>query len=302
MNTGHGIERSSALFRVEPRHPLAPTGLPNANDVSDIYRWDLIRRFDAAGNGVAFQWAPLARDQAANVDGMLFLTDVYDTAPASFGRPPLGAAAQPVKNGLDEFAHHAHLVWSAPNEFSRAAILSPIWRAVPPLHLLGVDITSKTLFGVGPRELVRRYHLGYDRIDVSWLFLKSVQLEGRCTAPIVEDANGLLPDTNCARLPPTTFEYKFPGLAREVVDGFETALFDGPPILKDTDGDAIPELMFQNGKSLIFVIHKPGSGPAPETEFENEDGGSAAWTLRSDRDDRRHRTGHSSRTLRRLSS
>jgi RHS repeat-associated protein len=280
LNTGDGVERSSALFRVEPRHPVAPTGLPNSDDISDIYRWNLIRRFDAAGNGVAFQWAPLAADQAANVEGMLFLTDVYDTAPASFGQPPLGTAAQPVRNGPDEFAHHAHLVWSAPNEFSRSAIESPIWRAVPPLRLLGLDITSKTLTGDGPRELVRRYHLGYDQIGrLSWPTLVSVQLEGRCPTPIAENADGLLPDTDCERLPPTTFGYTFSGLQHEMQPGFGISRPDGPVATKDADGDGLPELMYLKrdpadpNNDAIEVDRRAGGGMSLSTGMEDRQPG-----------------------------
>src|SRR5690606_32274285 len=68
-----------------------------------------------------------------------------------------------------------------------------------------------------PRELTRRYHLGYDPATHASL-LTSVQLEGRCEEPISEDANQSLPVTSCPRLPAVTLEYQrvdstLPGLS-----------------------------------------------------------------------------------------
>jgi RHS repeat-associated protein len=272
LATGHGVEHIDALFRKQLPGSPDGTGLPT--DVSDVYRWNLIRQFDASGNGIAFRWDTLAADRTGNVEGLQFLTDVYHTAPGTFGPPPLGAAAVPVRD-IGEFAHHMHLIYSPPDIRALNMTQSPIWRAPPPLRLIGVDVTSKTFRGDGPRELVRRYHLDYTFNAAHTLaFLTAIQLEGRCQAPIPEDATGVLPATQCDRLPPTTFQYTPDEvLARPQVVNSPYAFTrpDGPVAIKDVDGDGLVDLLYLEGFN-ITVVPRGGNGARLSTSRVNQPG------------------------------
>jgi virulence plasmid B protein len=244
---GHGLELSDALS-------LAAG--PDSS-VSDVYRWNLVRQVDESGNVVVFQWDDLAADAKSGVQGMLFLTDIFDTHRS--GWPFRGGTTD-----LAEYAHHTHLRWSTPDASTSAIVQTPIWRAQSALGLIGVDVTSKSAEAQGPRELVRRYHLGYTWNPAHTRpFLTSFQLEGRCPGVVVEDAKGLLPLTTCARQPATTLEYTTPPLVPNVRPKvFSEATFAlGPLLMKDVDGDALPELLdaFGEGASAITFVLGGGS-------------------------------------------
>ncbi|MBI2389823.1 MAG: hypothetical protein HYV09_09545 [Deltaproteobacteria bacterium] len=176
---------------------------------SKIFRWNLTRHYDAQRlsgkpvNVVAYRYVV--------VDGVGYLTDVYDTPPA----------ADPVGASFSSYAHHARLRYDARPDptfsFRRG------WRTAQTLRLVGVDVTSKTFVASGARELVRRYHLTYDaKYHVS--LLTSVQMEGRCaTNPVETDeksgdpststsvwpSGGALPAvTGCPTLPAMTLGYQ----------------------------------------------------------------------------------------------
>jgi len=184
------------------------------------YRWNLVRESDASGNTVYYVWANL-REASGIVtpvfdNGVRYLTDIYDTESYAF---------QPCKNGvcpaprpLHDFAHHVHLRWDArTSTLSRAGVAtSPIWRALPALLLTGVDVTSATLTSRA-RQLVRRYHLGY-QLSSDWATLDelaSITLEGACTdtggiVSMPEDGNGLLSlFTECSTLGGATPTLRF---------------------------------------------------------------------------------------------
>ncbi|WP_442499339.1 toxin TcdB middle/N-terminal domain-containing protein [Methylobacter sp. sgz302048] len=162
------------------------------------YRWRLARRFDPAADGgqprniVVYQWRKLGET------GLSSLTDVYYTPPAEWGRDwPL----------LDTFAHHIRLDWNRPIQIRNS--YAPIWRATPDYHVARIDVASKPFEQPErPRQMVRRYHLTYDE-QGHRSYLTSVQMEGRCDAPL-EEVAGALPASSCPRLPAVTLRYSAP--------------------------------------------------------------------------------------------
>ncbi len=173
-----------------------------------IFRWDLVRQYDAYGGAnPADSSAPTPVNVVVYrylVDGgMSYLSDIYDTTPA----------ASPTTATLSAYAHHTRLSYSSRPDVTFSFRRG--WQVTQGLRLTGVDVTSATFGGSGPRELVRRYHLAYDpNFHVSQL--TSLQLEGRCTtspsasgtANATEDTTGALPATNCPTLPAMTFGYQ----------------------------------------------------------------------------------------------
>ncbi|NOU28060.1 MAG: hypothetical protein HOO96_09165 [Polyangiaceae bacterium] len=176
-------------------------------------RWELSRRYDThrASNGMPinialFQWQHLGARQLG------YLTDVYDTSDP-------GSPAD-----LSRFAHHTHLTYEAPDYYTWNAI--PERMASKEMRLKRVDVASYTMAGTGAREQVRRYWLSYypQPLNGEFVmgthapvrgrsFLKSIQMEGRCTTPPRETQgpNDLSPSlpipTNCGMMPPTTYGY-----------------------------------------------------------------------------------------------
>lgn len=159
-----------------------------------IYRWLLTRHYDvqrvsgAPVNIVAYRYL--------NLGGISYLTDIYDTPPAT----------DPSTAALASYAHHTKLRYEG-----RADVTSGYrrgWRVTQTMRLAGVDVTSKTFAADGARELVRRYHLSYDaNYHVS--LLTRVQMEGRCASNPAEDGSELLPPvTGCGRLPAMRFDYQ----------------------------------------------------------------------------------------------
>ena len=170
---------------------------------SHVFRWDLVRQYDAYGNAnPSGSGAPAPVNLVVyryRSDGATaYLSDVFDTPPA----------ASPSTAPLTAYAHHTHLSYEARPDatfsFRRG------WQATQGLRLIGVDVTSANFGASGPRELVRRYHLSYDpAFHVS--LLASLQLEGRCASTggaQITESGGLLPPTSCPTLPPMTFGYQ----------------------------------------------------------------------------------------------
>jgi RHS repeat-associated protein len=173
-----------------------------------IFRWNMSREYDArveaeapaSGekrpvNVVAYRYATFAGD------GEAYLSDIYDTTPNS----------DPTTTDVRKYAHHTHLSYDVRPDATFSYRRG--WKTSTTKRLTAVTVASKTFADITlPRKLIRRYHLGYDEaFHVS--LLKSVQLEGRC-AGREEDApgegqDGIVPElTNCARLPPMTFDYQ----------------------------------------------------------------------------------------------
>jgi RHS repeat-associated protein len=172
----------------------------NPEDESEIFRWYLVRQYDSQGaandvgtpqpvNAVVYRYQ--------RHGGATFLTDIFDTSPA----------ANPSTTDLSRYAHHTRLVYETRPDI--VASYRAGWPIESALRVVRVDVTSKTFEGTtaSNRELVRRYHLGYEPSSHASL-LTSVQMEGRCPASVVEDSSQHLPATNCPRLPAMTFEYE----------------------------------------------------------------------------------------------
>ncbi|HVY31615.1 MAG TPA: toxin TcdB middle/N-terminal domain-containing protein [Polyangiaceae bacterium] len=196
----------------------------NPNDSNQIFRWHLVRQYDAYCSGGANCNAS-ATPQPLNLvvyryfqnSGQAYLSDIFDTTPG----------ASPTTSDLGAFAHHTHLNYEDrpdPTETYNSG-----WLIRQTKRLIAVDVASKTFEGAGSaRRQVRRYHLGYDsRFHTS--YLTSVQVEGRCgdgekdsesSVPIPIESQGLLdgacsgtqegcqqPMITCGTLPAMTFDY-----------------------------------------------------------------------------------------------
>jgi len=185
----------------------------NPDDSSQVSRWALARQYDT--QGAANPTSPAENPTPVNVviyryrsDGpAVYLSDIYDTPPATPTTP------DPTTANLNRYAHHTHLEYEKrtdPNTSYRTG-----WKIDRPMRLKRVDITSATFNGgtTRNRAQLRRYHLSYQS-GLNTSLLQSVQVEGRCgsnednlTDAPPEGADGRLADSNCAKLPPMTFEY-----------------------------------------------------------------------------------------------
>ena len=215
-----------------------------------VYRWLVVREYDNQGpSAPASEPAPKPPNVVAfryeSQDGTAYITDIYDTPPAT------SWASAP----FDAYAHHVRFAYESRTDplvsFRRG------YRSVLGRRLVRVDVTSKTNDAAAARELVRRYHLEYVTGRYTSLLAK-VQLEGRCGAPVAEGANGLLPTTNCGRLPPMSFTYTVPaGTATSNVPSWglfntEVKPLAGAPSKSlanadlgflDVDGDGLDDLL-----------------------------------------------------------
>jgi RHS repeat-associated protein len=218
---------------------------------AQIFRWYLARQYDtqvAAGgqpvNTVVYRYA---------ADGNVpYLTDIFDTSPAS----------APTTTNLALYAHHTSIAYEPRPDTAlsyRAGYQEFLERRVS-----GIDVTSKPFAAGGsalPRELVRRYHLGYDPTAHRSL-LTSVAMEGRCASAVTENAAQSLPPTACPQLPAMAFEYQHvPGGGASLADSqgrafdpFDTTVRDlgqSPPNsldesdtgLLDVNGDGLPDVV-----------------------------------------------------------
>ena len=180
-------------------------GLETDPTGADLFRWDLVREYDAYGtanpSGSALP-APvnIVSYRYLTDGGMSYLSDIYDTPPTT----------NPSSAPLSAYAHHVRLSYETRTDptisFRRG------WQTTETLRLTGVDVTSQTFTPGGTPQMVRRYHLAYDpSYHVS--LLSSVQEEGRCNTiegvgGVSEDESGALPATNCPALPAMTFGYQ----------------------------------------------------------------------------------------------
>jgi RHS repeat-associated protein len=174
-----------------------------------IVRWHPTRHEDVDHHGSGRRNYVVYRWQRLGIRGLSYLTDIYDTPPAS------GSAA------VADFAHHTQLSWAAP-PFPQTGY-PEVLRATPDLRLTRVAVASKPWSGGGSREVMRAYHLQYlAERSASQMpgaleaplwhhsFLSQIQMEGHCTA--LEDGTGnVAPGWQCPngdRLPPTKFSYQ----------------------------------------------------------------------------------------------
>ena len=235
--------------------PLDGTGYTgaletNPDATNEVFRWHLSRQYDpqVASNG---QPVNTVIYRYTNDGNLLYLTDIFDTSSAS----------APTTTDLTQYAHHTAITYEARPD----TVIS--YRAgfqeIAQLRIHGVDVTSKPFTG-GPavaRELVRRYHLGYDATSHRSL-LTSVQMEGRCTTAVTENSSQALPSTACPQLPPVTFDYGHvasantpltdsQGFAFEPFDSTLNTLAQSPSNslddpdtgLVDINGDGLPDVL-----------------------------------------------------------
>jgi len=230
----------------------------NPGNPSEIFRWHVVRQYDAHGEPDATPPAPnnLIVYRYFHDENVAYLSDLYYTPPAS----------DPGTSDLGEYAHHVALGYELRPD--RNVTYRSGWLLEQRVRLATVDVTSKPFDGVesAPRELVRRFHLGYDASTHSSL-LKSVAMEGRCPDVIAEGVDGLLGATSCPRLPAVTFEYQRvsgSGAAPADIQGFDfermsTTIREvdaSPPhslgsgtslsALIDVNGDALPDVVATN--------------------------------------------------------
>ncbi len=166
-----------------------------------VFRWNLARQYDveveaSPPQGAAARPVNLVVYRYLSSGGLAYLSDVYDTPPSSDSPDA----------SLSTYAHHVQISYQTRTDpvfsFRRG------YRTDLLLRVLGVDVTSMPFNPAAnaSRELVRRYHLGYDsRYHAS--LLVNVTLEGRCPQPIAENG-GTLPSTSCPTLPPTVLGYQ----------------------------------------------------------------------------------------------
>lgn len=200
-----------------------------------IFRWNIARTFDGQGspNVIIYLWKRLGQR------GLGYLSDLYYTPP---GQDRWERAH------LQDYAYHIRLDWE--KSIAVESYHPPVWRATPDLRLVRVDVASKTFDASGPRELVRRHHLRYERKG-NRSYLTAFQIEGKCATP-VHEVNQDLPATNCLRLPATELRYSQPEgntipkyILQEADSSFP--LPQGrkviPSILLDVNADAVPDLV-----------------------------------------------------------
>ncbi len=227
-------------------NPLAP---------AQIYRWRLSRQYDVYGgvaaplNGVSYRYR--------HDGGMAYLADVYWT-------PPAAASSDA---GFEQYAHHARLVYESrtdPTGSYRSG-----WLIEQRLRLVRVEVASKPFAGgtEQPRQMVRKYHLSYaDDFHVS--LLEAVQVEGRCadtdSPAVVSESGGVLPSSQCPRLPPMRFGYShvagydskgdaqapplsgyeaFDSRVRELHDSPSNSLDEALTRLMDVNQDSLPDVL-----------------------------------------------------------
>jgi RHS repeat-associated protein len=124
-----------------------------------IYRWNLSRIVDEAGNAVLYKWAALdstddgfaGGDQPTNAtgSGLKYLTDIYDTPTTNISR------ATPA---LTDYAHHTQIFWRGTDGTRQ---YSPGWKSIYARVIGDVAVTSKTFTAQSERAIVRLYHLDY---------------------------------------------------------------------------------------------------------------------------------------------
>src|SRR5262249_19646554 len=105
---------TTSYFGWYPGNPLAADDALDHADVvqlpehdangTTVFRWNLVRQEDTAGNAVVYKWGNAAATQqptglSGGTNGPLFLQDIYYT-------PKPGAP-----DDLTQYAHHVHLSW-----------------------------------------------------------------------------------------------------------------------------------------------------------------------------------------------
>jgi len=289
-----GSNDTSALD-VNPDHP------------EQIYRWHLVRQYDAQGaaNPTTAAASPTPNNvlvyryfQSGN---QAYLSDIFDTTPAT----------NPSSLDTSQYAHHTRLTYEQrtdPTFSFRSG-----WRMDQAKRLARVDVTSKTYNDAvtSPRHQLRRYRLSYDPSYHASL-LASVQVEGRCAgaeanAPIEQSGSAdpgappgrlpqVLPDTTgCETLPAMTFGYSHvPG--SPALPGYEPfnetihSISSSPNYSVDPDttelidinGDGLPDVLDTRAGHQLFLNSSGGTSDSfgPSVAMGTSPGGTFGSSLK----------------------
>jgi RHS repeat-associated protein len=225
----------------------------NPSNPREIVRWHLVRQYDSHGvvnqPGVVTPYNVVVYRYFKD-GNVVYLSDIYDTSPAT----------DPATLDLTRYSHHARLVYDERPD--KLVSFRAGWRMDHQLRIQRIDVAAKPFNSTtAPRQLLRRYHFGYDPQSHTSL-LESFQQEGRCTTPIEETAAGALPNTVCPRLPALTFEYQrvqselpavtdSAGLKYEPFASAVQSMPNSPPHslgqmetgLMDVNGDSLPDVI-----------------------------------------------------------
>jgi len=209
-------------------------------------RWYLAVQRDphADRNMVFYRWA------SDGHGARKYLREIY------YAPPPEKAGSAPAS----AFAFHVDLRWEEPpyrQKDSTFADKRPHTR-----RLTRVAASASPWAGGTDRELVRAYDLTYypERGEPTvsgeaplWgrSSLKSVQMEGRCSAPVLESAGALPFPTGCPKSPAVTFEYAAATLAFGVATyvplgapgGSDVLTYPTSTAVIDIDRDGLPEVL-----------------------------------------------------------
>jgi RHS repeat-associated protein len=225
----------------------------NPSRSSEIIRWHVARQYDPHGvveQGGVVSPVNLAVYRYQTDGNVVYLTDIFDTTPVT----------NPRSTDLGQYAHHTKLIYEERSD--KLVSFRSGWRMDHRLRLSRVDVTVKPFASSSAaRQLLRRYHLGYDGSRHASL-LVSFQQEGRCSVPVEEGASGNLRETSCERLPTLRFDYQSvdsalspvtdsAGLAFEPFATAVTPLPNSPPHslgqmetgLMDVNGDSLPDVL-----------------------------------------------------------
>src|SRR5262249_17892722 len=247
----------------------------NPDAPGQIFGWHLVRQYDTQV-GAGGQPVNTVQYRYTSDRNTVYLTDIVDTSPA----------ANPTTTDLSQYAHHAVLTYAARPDL--AVSYRAGYRATLGWRVSDIDVTSKP-FGGGttlPRELVRRYHLGYDPTAHRSL-LTAAARAGRCSTTVREDGTQRLPATTCPTLPPIKLEYQTTtgatplaardsaGLAFDGLDTVVRSLPQSPPGsvdapdtgLIDVNGDGLPDILLTapglyGGKHGLYINAAGGAAQA----------------------------------------
>lgn len=242
----------------------------NPDDPRLIFRWNIVRQYDAHGDPNATPPRPLnvARYAYRHDGGLAYVSDIYYTPPTSDG----SAAA------VSSYAHHVKLAYDRRTD--PASSYRRGWLTRQNLRLAAIAVASRE-DGQSQRQLVRRIALSYEEGTHASL-LASVQLSGRCAQGVYEDAAGQLPYANCPGLAPVRFSYSHVQTASTGrIEGYEPfdetirAVNGSPPFSLDDENVAFLDAN-ADGLPDVFVT-TPASFGGNFGLFRNGVGGPASF-------------------------
>ena len=257
------------------RQATAANAAAGGSGLPAVFRWNLVRSYDVQRlpssshptNIIEYSWAKLPG--ITGLELVSDLVDIYDT-------PKVGDTSP----APTSFAHHTHLRYSP----FGISYHTKVARERHSHQLQGVDVTSQTYAGGGPREQVRRYVLSYTTVGMQ-IQLQQVQLDGWCAQgdPTEDPTTYLLPastttpacgtgPSNQAWLATTTFTYSSatnsPTFTK--LPQVFNARPPTPPTILDVNADSLPDLLdglpaSQNSLDQTVWLNSAASGASLNT-------------------------------------